>query len=224
MRCVIHPVRCALCFPPCAICALCYPPCAAYPGSRTLCACQLKSGTPCYMAPELFQERSVHSSASDLWALGCVLYECAAGHPPFVSTLFTQLVNDILTTQPGPLPGTVLGLLLGEGVRPEPRVHPSAPGASREFADLVSPHLRPPLPLNPTCALGFTDLWVLKITRSAGASPEFADLVGRLLEKNPARRCDWATLRVHPCASLPPAPPSCRPQHCPTALRRCRPE
>ena len=57
------------------------------------------------MAPELFQEASVHSSASDLWALGCVLYECAAGHPPFVSTLFSQLVSDILSTQPAPLPG-----------------------------------------------------------------------------------------------------------------------
>ena len=66
---------------------------------------QLKSGTPCYMAPELFQEHSVHSSASDLWALGCVLYECASGHPPFVSTLFSQLVGDILNTQPAPLPG-----------------------------------------------------------------------------------------------------------------------
>ena len=57
------------------------------------------------MAPELFQDGSVHSSASDLWALGCVLYECAAGHPPFVSTSFNQLVNAILTEDPAPLSG-----------------------------------------------------------------------------------------------------------------------
>ncbi|KAL0019961.1 hypothetical protein WJX79_009290 [Trebouxia sp. C0005] len=63
-----------------------------------------KRGTPCYMAPELFQDGSTHSSAADLWALGCVLYECAAGHPPFVSTSFNHLVNDILTGTPADLP------------------------------------------------------------------------------------------------------------------------
>jgi len=77
-----------------------------------------KRGTPCYMAPELFQEDATHSSASDLWSLGCVIYECASGHPPFVSTSFNQLVQDILTKDPPPLPGVskefndmVLGLL-----------------------------------------------------------------------------------------------------------------
>eukprot|EP00891_Asterochloris_glomerata_P004830 jgi/Astpho2/4830/e_gw1.00068.1.1_t len=63
-----------------------------------------KHGTPCYMAPELFQDGSTHSTASDLWALGCVLYECAAGRPPFVSSSLTHLVNDILATEPAPLP------------------------------------------------------------------------------------------------------------------------
>ena len=65
---------------------------------------QAKRGTPCYMAPELFQDGSTHSSAADLWALGCVLYECADGHPPFVSTSFNHLVNDILTGDPPALP------------------------------------------------------------------------------------------------------------------------
>lgn len=63
---------------------------------------QAKRGTPCYMAPELFQEGGVHSFASDLWALGCVMYECYVGRPPFVSNSFTQLVNSILSD---PTPG-----------------------------------------------------------------------------------------------------------------------
>ena len=66
---------------------------------------QAKRGTPCYMAPELFQEGAPHSFASDLWALGCVLYELAAGHPPFVSTSFKQLAHAILHLQPDSLPG-----------------------------------------------------------------------------------------------------------------------
>ena len=77
-------------------------------GQRTftsrLAGLQAKHGTPCYMAPELFQDGSTHSTASDLWALGCVLYECAAGRPPFVSSSLTHLVSDILATEPAPLP------------------------------------------------------------------------------------------------------------------------
>ena len=48
------------------------------------------------MAPELFQEGGVHSFQSDLWSLGCVLFELATGHPPYVSTYFNELVNLIL--------------------------------------------------------------------------------------------------------------------------------
>jgi len=39
-------------------------------------------GTPHYLAPELIEGREA-SAASDVYALGCVLYECLAGEPPF---------------------------------------------------------------------------------------------------------------------------------------------
>ncbi|XP_058076791.1 serine/threonine-protein kinase RUNKEL [Magnolia sinica] len=64
---------------------------------------QAKRGTPCYMAPELFQDGGVHSYASDFWALGCVLYECYSGKPPFVGKEFTQLVKSILSDPVPPL-------------------------------------------------------------------------------------------------------------------------
>ena len=66
---------------------------------------QAKRGTPFYMAPELFEDGGVHSYASDLWALGCVLYECYAGRPPFIGGEFTQLVKSILSDPTPPLPG-----------------------------------------------------------------------------------------------------------------------
>lgn len=66
---------------------------------------QAKRGTPCYMAPELFSENSTHSSASDLWALGCVLYEAAMGRPPFLNSSFNQLIHEILNNEPAPIPG-----------------------------------------------------------------------------------------------------------------------
>ncbi|KAK6122626.1 hypothetical protein DH2020_043625 [Rehmannia glutinosa] len=66
---------------------------------------QAKRGTPCYMAPELFQDGGIHSYASDFWALGCVLYECYTGRPPFVDKEFTQLAKSILLDAPPALPG-----------------------------------------------------------------------------------------------------------------------
>ncbi|XP_037093845.1 3-phosphoinositide-dependent protein kinase 1-like isoform X2 [Pollicipes pollicipes] len=41
-------------------------------------------GTPEYVSPELLQEKTT-SHASDLWALGCILYQMVAGLPPFRS-------------------------------------------------------------------------------------------------------------------------------------------
>ena len=60
------------------------------------------------MAPELFDDNGVYTlSIRSLVfnnfimillnrAFGCVLYELAVGHPPFVSTSFTELVTYIV--------------------------------------------------------------------------------------------------------------------------------
>ena len=65
-----------------------------------------KRGTPCYMAPELYTDDGVYSCASDLWALGCVLYEMVVGVPPFVCNSFEKLVDMILAS---PLPRPAKG-------------------------------------------------------------------------------------------------------------------
>ncbi|NVB79534.1 MAG: serine/threonine protein kinase, partial [Kofleriaceae bacterium] len=40
-------------------------------------------GTPYYMAPEQVREGGTIGPASDVWAVGCVLYECLSGRAPF---------------------------------------------------------------------------------------------------------------------------------------------
>ncbi|XP_004864628.1 serine/threonine-protein kinase 36 isoform X3 [Heterocephalus glaber] len=52
-------------------------------------------GTPLYMSPELVEERP-YDHTSDLWSMGCILYELAVGTPPFYTTSIFQLVNLIL--------------------------------------------------------------------------------------------------------------------------------
>lgn len=56
-------------------------------------------GTPGYMAPE--QVRGEQADArSDVWALGCILYEMLAGHPPFAGATEADTVSAILNDEP----------------------------------------------------------------------------------------------------------------------------
>ena len=41
-------------------------------------------GTPNYLSPEILN-RQPYGMACDIWALGCVLYACVVGCPPFES-------------------------------------------------------------------------------------------------------------------------------------------
>ena len=60
------------------------------------------TGTPYYMAPELFTDEGILSFQSDLWSLGCVLYELATGKPPFFSSVLNELIEQI-TEEPTPI-------------------------------------------------------------------------------------------------------------------------
>lgn len=55
---------------------------------------QTKIGTPYYLSPEICQDRP-YSYASDIWALGCILYEMCALRVPFDATNIKQLVDKI---------------------------------------------------------------------------------------------------------------------------------
>eukprot|EP00931_Biecheleriopsis_adriatica_P015193 TRINITY_DN11756_c1_g1_i1.p1 TRINITY_DN11756_c1_g1~~TRINITY_DN11756_c1_g1_i1.p1 ORF type:complete len:651 (-),score=83.37 TRINITY_DN11756_c1_g1_i1:195-2147(-) len=57
-------------------------------------------GTPYYLSPEICT-MGVHSKASDVWALGCVLFELAALTVPFHGTDLDSLIREI-TTKPAP--------------------------------------------------------------------------------------------------------------------------
>jgi serine/threonine protein kinase len=56
-------------------------------------------GTPAYMAPELISGEEA-TPATDLYALGCVLYECVTGEVPFASPSLVEMVAARLVQDP----------------------------------------------------------------------------------------------------------------------------
>lgn len=58
---------------------------------QTLVLTSIK-GTPLYMSPELVEEKP-YDHTSDLWSLGCILYELFVGSPPFYTNSIFQLVS-----------------------------------------------------------------------------------------------------------------------------------
>jgi serine/threonine protein kinase len=67
------------------------------------------SGTLSYMAPEVLRGEP-GDGRSDLWALGVVLYEAAAGQLPFRGKTGFETSSAILTDMPAPLPRVPPGL------------------------------------------------------------------------------------------------------------------
>ncbi|XP_075274936.1 serine/threonine-protein kinase ULK4 isoform X2 [Opisthocomus hoazin] len=58
-------------------------------------------GSPLYTAPEVIKGEDF-SKASDLWSLGCLLYEMFSGRPPFFSDRISELIEKILYEDPLP--------------------------------------------------------------------------------------------------------------------------
>ncbi len=72
-------------------------------------------GTPSYMSPEQARGGAI-DGRTDLFALGCILYEMLAGRKAFTGDSVTALIFKILSEDPEPLPHIVPGIP-GEIVR-----------------------------------------------------------------------------------------------------------
>lgn len=53
-----------------------------------------QTGTPYYASPEVWRDEA-YSLKSDIWSLGCVLYEMLAMRPPFHAADMNQLFKKI---------------------------------------------------------------------------------------------------------------------------------
>jgi serine/threonine-protein kinase len=72
-------------------------------GGEQLTATGLAVGTPAYMSPEQAAGCRDLDGRSDLYSLGCVLYEMLAGVPPFVAATAQSLLHQHLNATPRPV-------------------------------------------------------------------------------------------------------------------------
>ena len=101
-------------------------------------------GTPAYMAPEQWMERTA-TGATDVWALGVILYELVCGRRPYEGTDYVQQALQVCSPRQVPpvergrdVPGG-LSELIGECLEKDPAGRPSTEAVVERLRSMLRP-------------------------------------------------------------------------------------
>ena len=110
-------------------------------GATRMTETGMSLGTPHYMSPEQAMGEREVTARSDVYALGCVLYEMLSGEPPFTGPTAQAIIAKVVTSDPADL--TTLRRTVPPHVASAvhwalQRLPADRFGSAREFADAVS--------------------------------------------------------------------------------------
>ncbi|KAJ4462625.1 putative Serine/threonine-protein kinase Nek1 [Paratrimastix pyriformis] len=116
-------------------------------GSQTKFA-QTSVGTPYYLSPEICEDKP-YNEKSDVWSLGCVLYEMATQKHPFDGQNLPALVLKILRGNYPPIPATYsadLSAIINSMLQTDPNQPLPVPPSQPTPAAQCEPPQQPPAP------------------------------------------------------------------------------
>ncbi len=76
---------------------------ASAAGGTRMTETGISLGTPHYMSPEQAMGEREITARTDIYALGCVLYEMLTGEPPFTGATAQAIVARVMTEDPRPM-------------------------------------------------------------------------------------------------------------------------
>lgn len=102
-------------------------------------------GSPYYVSPEMWKNKP-YGHKSDMWAIGCFLYELVALHPPFQANSLEKLASKIMTGQYDPLPRNTspeIAAMIRRLLTLDPRARPACSDILQTAAVQSRLHLLP---------------------------------------------------------------------------------
>lgn len=141
-------------------------------------------GTPGYLAPEQARGDTDVDASADLYALGCVLFECLSGRPAFEGTQALALLAKVLLEAPPPLRSLVavpdaLDELVARMLAKERAERPPGALAIADALAAIDPfEVRPAAPPPPRSLLREQPWWCVLLVPSPPVSPEDATMGG----------------------------------------------